>query len=126
MADNFLEKKYEDLRNGRQVIRKINASLDSLLSKSAESTQFESPDYKVKKAQLEAIIASASRLGLEFSAQAFEKDSSICLSCKDDFILGQLCLAMRLKACELKLQSLVKKKDTGSDDGAGAIISIFK
>lgn len=32
MADNYLEKKFEQLRSGRPVYRKVNPSLDSLLT----------------------------------------------------------------------------------------------
>ena len=126
MADNYLEKKYEDFQKGRSVIRKVNPSLDSLLSSLGSQAMGGEECYKVKSAQLEAAINSARRLCEEFEASSDEASSTISLACRDEYRLGRISLAVELKLAELKLQSCIKEKGTGSNGCASALIYVFK
>ena len=74
MADNYLEKKFEDLRSGRPVIRKAGRSLDSLLGDAASPPAGEDAGYRVDRAQTGAAVASARRLGFEFSSEMPDGD----------------------------------------------------
>lgn len=126
MADNYLEKKYEDFQKGRSVIRKVNPSLDSLLSTVGAKTGRNDSTYKVKNAQLEAAIKSAGRLCEDFEASCDESTGTISLKCTDEYTLGRILLAVELKLAELKLQSSIKKKGTGPIGCASALIYVFK
>ena len=62
--------------------------------------------YIVKQAQLDAMIASARHLGLPFEARADEgATASIEVKGRSSFELGQILLAMSLKAAELYLRT---------------------
>lgn len=126
MADNYLEKKYEDFQKGRSVIRKVNPSLDSLLSYAGNKPTDREETYKVKSAQLEAAINSARRLCEEFEASSDEASSTISINCPDEYTLGRIVLAIGLKLAELKLRSSIKEKGTGSNGCASALIYVFK
>lgn len=104
MADNFLEKQYENWKNGRAPIRRNSPSLDSLVKRLSEHGPADT-SYMVKQAQLDAIVRTASALdgALEFSTD--ENSASITVRSADRISLGEALLAIRLKAAELKLQS---------------------
>ena len=120
MADNYLEKKFEALGHAHTVHGSA-PSLDTLLQKVGEQEvmpcdqdgvcrviRFSKPGvpgYKVLNAQLEAMIHSARRLGIPFEATCDELSSSIRLSCRSSVALGQVILAVRLKASALFLDS---------------------
>lgn len=120
MADNYLERKYEDYSKGKAIIRKANPSLDSLLEEAGKANRTADSSYKVKSAQLEAVIRSARRTGIPFDAECHEEQAAVNIACAEPTELGQIILAMRLKAAELRLQTEV---DT---EGASARIRIFK
>lgn len=131
MADNYLEKRYEELREGRPVIRRVNASLDSLLSKVGEEKGCNSPDEegeKVKAAQFEALKHSAERLGILFSCEYSEVRGEFRAACSDMYSLGQIVLAVRLKAAELKLftEVLTTALKGGTGDICSATIKVGK
>ena len=126
MADNYLEKKYEDFQKGKSVIRKVNPSLDSLLSSLGSQAMGGEESYKVKSAQLEAAINSARRLCEGFEAICDEDNSTISINCPDEYTLGRIVLAIGLKLAELKLRSSIKEKGTGSNGCASALIYVFK
>lgn len=127
MADNYLEKKYEDLRNGRNIIKRVNPSLDSLLSRTAVSASASDPSYKVRKAQLDAMLGSAARLGYDCEARCDESKGELFISCKDSVCLGRLCLAAELKAAELKLSTSTQiTKDADEGSLVSAIIQVFR
>lgn len=111
MADNYLEKKYEELRQGRPVLRRSTPSLDSLLKRACEACV---PDlsYVVKQAQLDALVRSAGladgSLSFETSETTSESAASVrIISADGAFEAGQAALAVRLKAAELALDSAV-------------------
>lgn len=122
MADNYLERKYEEFRRGKTVIRRSGMSLDSLLSSAAETP---GPDsgYRVDKAQTEAALASARRLGIDFEASFPEGNpAELALACRNSYELGAVCTAIRLKAAELRLCAEVHV----GGDGAHASVRIFR
>lgn len=114
MADNYLEKKYEEFRQGRPVLRRNTPSLDSLLKKLQEEGCEADPDYVVKKAQLDALTRSAGFVGDIPEIDTFESapgDGPSFLKiglCDDPLLLGEIILAVRLKAAELGLCSKVE------------------
>lgn len=115
MADNYLEKKYEELRSGRPVIRKVNPSLDSLLSAAGSAEKYADSGYKVAKAQTEAAVASARRLGIEFSHEMPDGDPSLLVvSCRDAYSLGSVAAAIRLKLAELRLHAELSLSDSAT------------
>ena len=122
MADNYLEKKYEQLRQGRPVIRRVNPSLDSLLTAAASSVQ-EDPSYSVGEVQLKAAEASARRLGIEFTGIIRGTDPAVMeIRCGNMFELGQVLTAFRLKLAELHLHA----ETHPLADGAGVRLKVFR
>lgn len=139
MADNYLEKKFEQLRSGRPVYRKVNPSLDSLLTELSrqphaddvirqEGGMHGSWADAVKLAQLEAVARSAVRSCPDaVEAECSEAEASISLSAPDMFVLGAAVLAARLKACELHLRSeCVCKDGAHGDRSACAVLKLSK
>lgn len=118
MADNYLEKKYESLQQGRPVYRKTVPSLDSLLRACAAGGISEPSSYKVKMAQLQAMVRSASELDLDICGECSETDLGpgvITLSFQGDLHSGSIetgeyLLAMKLKAAELGLKCRLSDK----------------
>lgn len=105
MADNYLEKKYDEYIHGKSVIRRANPSLDTLLGKVAGPQERTDEDYAVKQAQLDAVMRSVSRLGLDAELSSDERGGRILLRGRSPEELGALTLAARLKAAELGLHS---------------------
>ena len=123
MADNYLEKRYAELQQGKPVLRRSTPSLDSLLKKLVSSSP-EPGTYEVKCAQLDAVARSASIL---FPACRFETAESepaslahirILSEDLDDVMIGEIVLTIRLKAAELGLFSRV--------DNSGRLIELFR
>ena len=123
MADNYLEKRSEELSRGKTVIRRSNPSLDSLL-KSLE-TKVSDPSYVVKQAQLDALVRSASLLGADATFRADEASATIRLECGDPLTAGECLLALRLKAAELKLGSRIDSL-CDKDGKFSAVLSLFR
>lgn len=105
MADNYLEKKYDEYLHGKNVIRRANPSLDTLLGKVAEPQERTDEGYAVKQAQLDAVMRSVTRLGLDAEMSSDEPGGRIFLRGRSPEELGALTLAARLKAAELGLRS---------------------
>lgn len=104
MADNYLENKFDEYRHGKSIIRKVNPSLDFLLSYVAEDIESEDCGYEVKQAQLDSAVRSASRLGTGVEFLTDESNAEITLRSDSELELGEALLAVRLKAAELKLR----------------------
>ena len=122
MADNYLEKKYEEYLHGKSVIRRANPSLDSLLDFIRRDGGAAEPGYAVKQAQLDAAVRSAEKLGIEAEISTDEAAAEIRLRCGSAFSLGELTLAIRLKAAELKLSSEVSPGGACTE----AVIRLFR
>lgn len=105
MADNYLEKKYEEYLHGKSVIRRVNPSLDSLLDRISGPQERTDPGYAVKQAQLDAIVRTAGKAGFDATLSTDEKSGRIELQCSSPEGLGALVLAARLKAAELGLHT---------------------
>ena len=123
MADNYLEKRSEELSRGKTVIRRSNPSLDSLLK--SLGTKVSDPSYVVKQAQLDALVRSASLLGADATFTADEASASIRLECGDPLTAGECLLALRLKAAELKLGSRIDSL-CDKDGKFSAVLSLFR
>lgn len=117
MADNYLEKKYEQFKNGPTVIRKVNPSLDTLLHRISDAapatTAGAAPADAIKQAQLDAIVRSASILGYTFRFETSEEKGSVYILGPNaphskTVELGETVLAMRLKAAELGFRTEVE------------------
>ena len=124
MADNYLEKKYEELQRGKTVVRRSTPSLDTLVRRMVEAHAQDGP-YVVKQAQLDAMVRTAAMLGGAVSFAAEERTASIVASCPSpDGIaaLGKALLAIRLKAAEL---SLYTTEETAAD-GLSAVVKVFR
>ena len=122
MADNYLEKKMEEFRSGKRVVRRPSASLEGLLSTLAESDAgvgagagAGSVGAAVMPAQVDAVVRAGKRLP-EAAAFRFEVESA-CGTIRVlgpssprryVFEAGEVLLAMRLKAAELHLRSSVE------------------
>lgn len=140
MADNYLEKKFEQLRSGRPVYRKVNPSLDSLLTELSRQPHADdvmrqegggmhgSGADGVKLAQLEAVARSAVRSCPDVvGAACSETEANITLNAPDMFVLGAAVLAARLKACELHLRTeCVCKDGAHGDRPACAVLKLSK
>ncbi len=123
MADNYLEKRSEELSRGKTVIRKSNPSLDSLLK--SLGTKVSDPSYVVKQAQLDALVRSASLLGADATFRTDEASATISLECPDPLTAGECLLALRLKAAELKLGSHIDSL-CDKDGKFTAVLSLFR
>lgn len=123
MADNYLEKRSEELSRGKTVIRRSNPSLDSLLK--SLGTKVSDPSYVVKQAQLDALVRSASLLGADATFRTDEASASISLECPDPLTAGECLLALRLKAAELKLGSRIDSL-CDKDGKFSAVLSLFR
>ena len=123
MADNYLEKRSEELSRGKTVIRKSNPSLDSLLK--SLGTKVSDPSYVVKQAQLDALVRSASLLGADATFRTDEASATISLECPDPLTAGECLLALRLKAAELKLGSRIDSL-CDKEGKFSAVLSLFR
>ncbi len=123
MADNYLEKRSEELSRGKTVIRRSNPSLDSLLK--SLGTNVYDPSYVVKQAQLDALVRSASLLGADATFRTDEASATISLECPDPLTAGECLLALRLKAAELKLGSRIDSL-CDKDGKFSAVLSLFR
>lgn len=116
MADNYLEKKYEEWKNGKPAVKRTVPSLETLLKRLGESS---GPDlqYTVKQAQIGAIIRAGKLVddSLEFISD--EESSTVSVAGGSSFILGQAVMAMKLKAAELRLQAeTAQSPSSGTDE----------
>lgn len=123
MADNYLEKRSEELSRGKTVIRRSNPSLDSLLK--SLGTKVSDPSYVVKQAQLDALVRSASLLGADATFRTDEASATISLECPDPLTAGECLLALRLKAAELKIGSRIDSL-CDKDGKFSAVLSLFR
>ena len=123
MADNYLEKRSEELSRGKTVIRRSNPSLDSLLK--SLGTKVSDPSYVVKQAQLDALVRSASLLGADATFRTDEASATISLECPNPLTAGECLLALRLKAAELKLGSRIDSL-CDKDGKFSAVLSLFR
>lgn len=113
MADNFLEKQYENWKNGKPSVRRTVPSLESLIGKLVVKGEPD-PSYIVKQAQLDALVRTASALGYGQEFSTDEAGASVTVKGDDAMLLGQAVLAIRLKATELKLQAEADAVSDGS------------
>lgn len=115
MADNYLEKKYEEWKNGKPAVKRTVPSLETLLKRLGESS---GPDlqYTVKQAQIDAIIRAGKLVddSLEFISD--EASSTVSVAGTGPFILGQAVMAMKLKAAELRLQAETSQSPSSGTD----------
>ena len=68
MADNYIERREEALRNGRTVVRRNTPSLDSLLRRNRSHRAYDT-SYTVAMRQLEAIVSVNTKLPSGRNAQ---------------------------------------------------------
>ncbi len=127
MADNYLEKKFEQFRSGKPVYRKVNPSLDTLLSL-ASSQECRGDTSGVKTAQLEAMARSACKsCPGKVVSRIVREGSGLELLCPDMFTLGGAVLAARLKAYELHLKAVCTEAGAeDSDRQARAVIEVSR
>jgi len=106
MADNWLEKREQQLKGGTIIYRKANQSLETLLHKVASgdnATSAAGGGSPIRNAQLEAIARSAKILFPELPLQWDEQAGTITWhsNALTPHQTGAAILAMQLKACEL-------------------------
>ena len=152
MADNYLENKMAEFREGRTVVRRPSASLETLLQKTggvvsspqaglptspngsvpASAVRPEGRREPIMPAQVQAVVRAANILkeAESFRFEMDEKEGIIRLlgpSSPRKHLLdaGQLILAMRLKAAELHLQCAVEYRPE-STTPANPLIATLK
>ena len=118
MADNYLERRQEELRGAKTVWHKDNPALETLLHRlDAGKDAPADPSYLVRQAQLDA-LERAARLALGEDAalrvSSDEAAATLSLQAGDPFLLGQAVLAARLKAAELGLRTSLSRPDGGT------------
>lgn len=126
MADNYLERKMEEYRNGRPSASYTPKNLDALAaslrygvpSGSDDAGSFD-PSYKVHPYQLQSIISIWNRCAISKSAGLnlvpFNSDSNACIIISpsdsdtpvSDLVLGMAAQMLMLKAAELGLTALI-------------------
>lgn len=129
MADNYLEKKYEELKRGKPVVRRSTPSLDTLFKRLASAADIDL-SYTVKQAQLDALVRSAGRLGDDCVFETFETSANsaaiVRISCPcGPWSLAQAVLAVRLKAAELGLDSSVETVPPSELSGSPACATVI-
>ena len=102
MADNYLEKKQEALRNGASVYIRNTPSLDTLIRRVAGPVA--DPSYEIKQAQLDAMVRSAAMYSPSASFKA--ENGTIVISGEG---ASQAAVIARLKAAELGIKSEQKE-----------------
>ena len=102
MADNYLEKKQEALRNGASVYVRNTPSLDTLIRRVAGPVS--DPSYEIKQAQLDAVVRSASSYSPESMFETTE--GTIVIS---GVGAAQAAVIARLKSAELGIKSEQKE-----------------
>lgn len=131
MADNYLEKKMEELRSGKVAVRRPSVSLETLLQSARGVVS--SPDaIPAMPAQLEAVIRAAKHLpeAAGFRFETDEKEGMIRLlgpTSPRRYLLeaGEVIMAMRLKAAELHLHCSIEIRPE-STTPANPLIATFK
>lgn len=112
MADNYLEKRYEEVF-GNHSVKKApvgKPSLDTLLSRINSFQQFDLT-YKVHPLQLEAILCSAKKLGysgFDFTCEFSDSIATVHVgsnSGSSPVLLGAIIQIISLKAAELGLRT---------------------
>lgn len=98
MADNYLEKKQEALRNGASVYVRNTPSLDTLIRRIEGPVS--DPTYEIKQAQFDAIVRSAAMYS---PSASFRTENSTVIISGDG--AAQAAVIARLKAAELGLRS---------------------
>ena len=119
MADNYIENKMEEFRQGAKVVRRPGASLEGLLERMTRGE--ESTFAAVMPVQLEAVVRAAKHLpeAAEFRFEVDEAAATIRILGPSSprrymFDAGQVILAMRLKAAELHLHATVEIRPDSS------------
>lgn len=102
MADNYLEKKQEALRNGASVYVRNTPSLDTLIRR--VSGPVSDPSYEIKQAQLDAMTRSAAL----YSPEAKFETSGATITFSGHGAAQAAAIA-RLKAAELGIKSEQKE-----------------
>lgn len=118
MADNWLEKREQQLSGGKIIYRKVNQSLEMLLNKLAAGERPAERTDPPKNAQLEAIARSAKILFPQLDLRWDEANGQITWAghalnpqqrggktALTPEQTGAAILAMQLKACELGFHS---------------------
>ena len=131
MADNYLEKKMEEFREGRTVVHRQSASLEMLLQSAGDMVS--PPDaIPPMPAQLEAVIRAAKHLpeAAGFRFETDEKEGMIRLlgpTSPRRYLLeaGEVIMAMRLKAAELHLHCSIEIRQE-STTPANPLIATLK
>jgi len=112
MADNYLEKRYEEVfgkSNGKKV-SVSKPSLDTLLARINAFQGFD-PSYKVHPLQIEAIVSSAQKIshpGIIFAYEYSDSIATVSISFPaepDSILLGAIIQTISLKAAELGLRT---------------------
>lgn len=130
MADNYLEKKMEEFREGKKAVRRPSASVEGLLKHISEPS--EASADTVMGAQLEAVVRAAKHLpeAESFRFDIDEKAAAICLlgpGSPRRYLLeaGELVLAMRMKAAELHLNSRVEPNPESTAPANPLLATVF-
>lgn len=104
MADNYLEKKQDALRNGASVYVRNTPSLDTLIRRIGGPVS--DPSYEIKQAQLDAMVRSALLYSPATTAETDVLSGSIRFS---GDCASQAAAIARLKAAELGIRSEQKE-----------------
>ena len=115
MADNYLEKKYEEWKNGKPAVKRTVPSLETLLKRLGESSGPD-PQYTVKQAQIDAIIRTGKLVDDSLTFTSDEETSTVSVTGKGPFTLGQAVMAMKLKAAELRLHAEIIQSPSSATD----------
>jgi len=130
MADNYLEKKMEEFREGRKAVRRPSTSVEGLLKHISEPSDASSDT--VMGAQLEAMVRAAKHLPEAdcFRFEIDEKAAAIRLLGPGSprvhvMEAGELILAMRMKAAELHLYSKVETNPEATAPANPLLATVF-
>lgn len=103
MADNYIEKRMEELRSGSSSPANTVMNFDTVVARMADAAAVD-PSYRLHSLQFQALTTALHRAGLD-SVSAVLADNTVVLSADDAFLLGRATELLMLKAASMGLAS---------------------
>lgn len=129
MADNYLEKRYEEVfgRQSGKLAGSGRPSLDALISRCVQAADFDS-SYKVHRIQLDALVSAAERAGCGADLRLLvDEERSMVAVCGDSSLrAGMAVQIMALKAIEMGLAYRLEDSSICAENDALAVLALGK
>ena len=131
MADNYLEKRYNEVFLTKKTIKKVGLTLDALLLKNDTITDFDE-SFEVSETVMNKIISVISKISASESF-TFKAEKNLILvfappnSGKNVFVSLGICLqTMMLKAVEIGFKAVIVSNFDNGDINPAAVLKVVK